>query len=89
MTGAETIAAPTDDILINGEPTRVPAQTALLAVVIARTGRDLLPDGSPRDRGRLGIAAAVNERIVPRGQWSSRVLHAGDRVEIVTAAQGG
>ena len=36
-----------------------------------------------------GIAVAVNGEVVPRGSWSDTVLAAGDRVELVTAVQGG
>ncbi|MEU3598141.1 sulfur carrier protein ThiS [Streptomyces sp. NPDC006798] len=36
-----------------------------------------------------GVAAAVNETVVPRGQWPGTLLGDGDRVEILTAVQGG
>ncbi|GGZ54146.1 thiamine biosynthesis protein ThiS [Streptomyces inusitatus] len=36
-----------------------------------------------------GIAAAVNESVVPRGHWSRTPLGDGDRVEVLTAVQGG
>ncbi|MFD7895877.1 sulfur carrier protein ThiS [Streptomyces sp. NPDC059568] len=36
-----------------------------------------------------GVAAAVNETVVPRGHWSGTVLGDGDRVEVLTAVQGG
>jgi sulfur carrier protein len=36
-----------------------------------------------------GIAVAVNDEVVPRGRWPSRRLHDRDRVEILTAVQGG
>ncbi|HEY8532517.1 MAG TPA: sulfur carrier protein ThiS [Micromonospora sp.] len=36
-----------------------------------------------------GVAVAVNGEVVPRGRWSSVVLRPGDRVEVLTAAQGG
>ncbi|WP_156721872.1 sulfur carrier protein ThiS [Streptomyces apocyni] len=36
-----------------------------------------------------GVAAAVNETVVPRGTWQRTVLRAGDRVEVLTAVQGG
>jgi sulfur carrier protein len=36
-----------------------------------------------------GVAAAVNEAVVPRGQWPTRELADGDRVEVLTAVQGG
>ncbi|MEU5538500.1 sulfur carrier protein ThiS [Streptomyces sp. NPDC020362] len=36
-----------------------------------------------------GVAAAVNETVVPRAQWPLTSLSEGDRVEILTAVQGG
>lgn len=36
-----------------------------------------------------GVAAALNETVVPRGQWPAATLADGDRVEVLTAVQGG
>ncbi|MER7518147.1 sulfur carrier protein ThiS [Streptomyces sp. NPDC126499] len=36
-----------------------------------------------------GVAAAVNETVVPRGRWATTVLGDGDRIEVLTAVQGG
>jgi sulfur carrier protein len=36
-----------------------------------------------------GVAAAVNDEVVPRGSWEARPLLDGDRIEVVTAVQGG
>ncbi len=36
-----------------------------------------------------GIAVAVNEKIVRRNDWYGMILSTGDRVEVVTAQQGG
>ncbi|MGI8667738.1 MAG: sulfur carrier protein ThiS [Jatrophihabitans sp.] len=36
-----------------------------------------------------GIAVAVNGEVVPRGSWPVTVLNDGDRVDVVTAVQGG
>ncbi|MFF5424279.1 MULTISPECIES: sulfur carrier protein ThiS [unclassified Streptomyces] len=36
-----------------------------------------------------GVAAAVNETVVPRGEWAATLLGDGDRVEVLTAVQGG
>jgi sulfur carrier protein len=36
-----------------------------------------------------GVAAAVNGDVVPRRLWAATVLAEGDRVEVVTAVQGG
>lgn len=37
----------------------------------------------------VGVAAALNETVVPRAQWPSTPLAEGDRVEVLTAVQGG
>ncbi len=39
--------------------------------------------------GRRGVAVAVNEEVVSRSAWEVTELAAGDRVEILRAAQGG
>ncbi|BFO20776.1 sulfur carrier protein ThiS [Streptomyces sp. KM77-8] len=36
-----------------------------------------------------GVAAALNETVVPRAQWPATSLSEGDRVEVLTAVQGG
>jgi sulfur carrier protein len=36
-----------------------------------------------------GIAVAVNGEVVRRVDWPTRCLHDGDRVEVLTASQGG
>jgi sulfur carrier protein len=36
-----------------------------------------------------GVAVAVNGEVVPRSAWETTGLHPGDRVEVLTAAQGG
>ncbi|WP_405802143.1 sulfur carrier protein ThiS [Streptomyces sp. NBC_01506] len=36
-----------------------------------------------------GVAAALNETVVPRGRWSATTVSDGDRVEVLTAVQGG
>jgi sulfur carrier protein len=36
-----------------------------------------------------GVAVAVNEAVVTRSDWSGTALADGDRVEILTAVQGG
>ncbi|MEV6299310.1 sulfur carrier protein ThiS [Actinoplanes sp. NPDC051861] len=36
-----------------------------------------------------GVAVAVNGTVVPRSTWSAVDLADGDRVEVLTAAQGG
>jgi sulfur carrier protein len=38
---------------------------------------------------RRGVAVAVNGAVVPRSTWDAAGLRDGDRVEVLTAAQGG
>jgi len=39
--------------------------------------------------GAAGIAVALNGEVVPRSAWASTELGANDRVEVLSAAQGG
>ncbi len=41
----------------------------------------------PLDRG--GIAVALNDAVVPRARWGDTPVAEGDRLEIITAVQGG
>jgi sulfur carrier protein len=36
-----------------------------------------------------GVAVAVDGEVVPRGSWDATDLHAGQRVEVLQAVQGG
>jgi sulfur carrier protein len=36
-----------------------------------------------------GVAVALNGSVVPRGEWASTALTDTDRVEVLTAVQGG
>lgn len=65
------------NISVNGEPRRIAADTALDALVATLT------------TAPSGVAAALNETVVPRAQWPSTALSEGDRVEVLTAVQGG
>ena len=47
---------------------------------------DLVRDIVPQQRG---VAVAVNGEVVPRAGWPATALRDGDRVEVLTAAQGG
>ncbi|MFC8699852.1 sulfur carrier protein ThiS [Streptomyces parvus] len=73
----ESTATTTVSVSVNGEARAVPAGTDLDALVGTLT------------RARSGVAAAVNESVVPRGQWAATTLGDGDRVEVLTAVQGG
>jgi sulfur carrier protein len=41
----------------------------------------------PLDQG--GIAVALNDAVIPRARWDDTPVAEGDRIEIITAAQGG
>ncbi|XLE02341.1 sulfur carrier protein ThiS [Streptomyces sp. 184] len=62
---------------VNGTPRRIDAGLTLDALVATLTA------------AHRGVAAAVNEDVVPRGSWPTTTLGNGDRVEILTAVQGG
>ena len=66
-------------IVVNGEPREVPVELSIGAL-ISKLGRE------PEMRG---IAVAVNDRVVRRADWAEVVVQEGDRVEIITASQGG
>lgn len=65
------------NLTVNGEPRAIADGTTLDVLVTTLTT-------APK-----GVAAAVNESVVPRGRWSVTALTDGDRVEVLTAVQGG
>jgi len=69
--------AATVTVSVNGAPRDVPSGLTLDQLVAALT------------TAPSGVAAAVNETVVPRGQWPALGLAEGDRVEVLTAVQGG
>ena len=64
-------------ISVNGERREIAAGTALDTLVRTLTAAP------------SGVAAALNETVVPRAEWPSTALREGDRVEVLTAVQGG
>lgn len=62
-------------VQLNGEPVDINGSTVADAV-------------ANLSRAERGIAVAVNGEVVPRTQWN-RELHEGDRIEVLTATQGG
>ena len=65
------------ELLVNGEPREVEDGTTVAALV------RLL--GLPE----RGVAVAVEDRVVPRSTWEQAIVTAGQRVEVLTAVQGG
>ena len=54
------------------------------------TGRVTVGDAVAELTGmHRGVAVAVNGEVVPRGRWAQTPLSDGDRVEVLSAAQGG
>ncbi|MFD0214025.1 sulfur carrier protein ThiS [Streptomyces hirsutus] len=74
---ANVTTGPTVTVSVNGEPREVASGTVLDALV---AGLSSAPSG---------VAAALNETVVPRAQWPLTSLSEGDRVEVLTAVQGG
>lgn len=68
------------DVTLNGESRTVNAEATIADVL---REMDLDPS-SPK-----GIAVAVNDEVVRRGAWEATALNEGDRVEVITARQGG
>lgn len=64
-------------VSVNGEAVVVAPGTTLETLVASLTGAP------------SGVAAALNETVVPRGRWPAASLADGDRVEVLTAVQGG
>ncbi|MBT2393794.1 sulfur carrier protein ThiS [Streptomyces sp. ISL-1] len=65
------------NVSVNGEAREFATGTTLDALVADLTAAP------------SGVAAALNEAVVPRSQWSGTLLDDGDRVEVLTAVQGG
>jgi sulfur carrier protein len=64
-------------VLLNGAPRDLPGGATVADAVGALTTH------------RRGVAVAVNGEVVPRSAWPTTALAPGDRVEVLTAAQGG
>jgi sulfur carrier protein len=65
-------------IVLNGEPRARDGATIV----------ELLTELGVEDRAR-GVAVAVNGEIVPRAEWQRVRVDDGDRVEALSAMQGG
>ena len=64
---------------VNGEPRALDGPVTIDAL-LALLGRD---------PAQTGVAVAVGDRVVRRADWPETRVGDGDRVEIITAAQGG
>jgi sulfur carrier protein len=67
------------NVIVNGEATDIqPGAT----VQVLLDGLDLPASGR-------GVAVAVDQEVVPRGEWARHELNDGAKVEILRAIQGG
>ncbi|MEV0426111.1 sulfur carrier protein ThiS [Micromonospora sp. NPDC050495] len=64
-------------LIVNGAGRDLPGGVTVAELVRAVTTQE------------RGLAVAVNGEVVPRGGWPATVLRDGDRVEVLSAAQGG
>ena len=64
-------------LTVNGRPREMTGPTSVGALVAELT------------EARRGVAVAVNGEVVPRSGWADADLRDGDRVEVLSAAQGG
>ena len=64
-------------VTVNGDPQQVEAGSTV-ADVVRRWARS-----------EAGVAVAVNDAVVRRAEWPQTPVADGDRVEILTAVQGG
>jgi sulfur carrier protein len=56
------------------------------ALTVGTTVRDVVGSLTPNPEG---CAVAVNDAVVPRSAWPMRTVEPGDRIEVLTAVQGG
>ncbi|WP_214103682.1 sulfur carrier protein ThiS [Acrocarpospora catenulata] len=64
-------------VMINGSGHELPDGATVGAAVRTLTGQ------------AAGVAVAVNDEVVSRGAWDTTQLAEGDRIEVLTAVQGG
>lgn len=76
-------------LTLNGNAHEISPGSRLSDLIAQITGRLLSTDGTPEDGGRLGVAVALDEVVVPRSRWHTTKLMSGQNVEIITAMQGG
>ncbi|HEU5159855.1 MAG TPA: sulfur carrier protein ThiS [Streptosporangiaceae bacterium] len=64
-------------VIVNGEPREVPDDATVESIVETVT------------RAPSGVAVALNGVIVRRGDWATTAPREADRLEVLTAVQGG
>ncbi|MFG1911021.1 sulfur carrier protein ThiS [Kribbella sp. NPDC048928] len=66
-----------ESVWVNGAAVDVPA---------GKSVAELISEYSDRT---TGIAVAVNQNVLTKSEWAQTTVRPGDRVEIVSATQGG
>ncbi|MFA1547502.1 sulfur carrier protein ThiS [Actinomadura chokoriensis] len=64
-------------VIVNGAPRELPEGASVADAVASVT------------TAPTGVAAALNDEVVRRSAWASTVLRDDDRLEVLTAVQGG
>ncbi|MGI5202870.1 sulfur carrier protein ThiS [Spirillospora sp. CA-108201] len=64
-------------VIVNGEPRELPDGASVAEVVASVTA------------AATGVAAALNDEVVRRSAWATTPLRDADRIEVLTAVQGG
>ncbi|RFU41330.1 sulfur carrier protein ThiS [Actinomadura logoneensis] len=64
-------------VFVNGEPRDLPEAASVADAVAAVTDAP------------SGVAAALNDEVVSRSAWAATRLTEADRLEVLTAVQGG
>jgi sulfur carrier protein len=65
------------NVIINGDPREVPDGATVASVV-----QDVTTTTT-------GIAVALNDEVVRRAEWTATPVREADRLEVLTAVQGG
>ncbi|MFC6883041.1 MULTISPECIES: sulfur carrier protein ThiS [Actinomadura] len=63
-------------VIVNGEPRELPDGASVAEAVAGVTAS-------------AGVAVAVNDEVVRRSAWDATTLNEADRLEVLTAVQGG
>ncbi|MBC6461267.1 sulfur carrier protein ThiS [Actinomadura sp. HBU206391] len=64
-------------VIVNGDPHEVPEGATVAGVVADVTS------------ATAGIAVALNDEVVRRAEWTTTTVREADRLEVLTAVQGG
>jgi sulfur carrier protein len=76
-------------------PTVFTTGEALLKVIVNGRAQEVAVESTVASlvaefcQTRSGVAVALNDEVVRRGRWEETVLRDGDRLEVLTAVQGG